>query len=177
MLSETTVALVCDDLPEGVHLLNMGRHQLKDMRRPEQIQQLAIDGMPRSSPPLNSLVSLGQPVLAADGNGVREPRTVGACRPTAAWQPSASWTKASSLAAQVFTGQLVDSVRQQGLVAVIVGPSGSGKSSVVFAGLLPLAAQRRLAAGNAAPRWTTVPRAKSARCCRCWTTNWARPTG
>lgn len=37
---------------------------------------------------------------------------------------------------EAFTERLVETVRQQGMVAVI-GPSGSGKSSVAFAGLLP----------------------------------------
>jgi WD40 repeat protein len=36
-----------------------------------------------------------------------------------------------------FTDRLVRAVQQQSLVAVIIGPSGTGKSSVVFAGLLP----------------------------------------
>jgi len=36
-----------------------------------------------------------------------------------------------------FTAQLSDAVRKRSLVAVIVGSSGSGKSSTVFAGLLP----------------------------------------
>ena len=36
-----------------------------------------------------------------------------------------------------FTGRLMDAMRHQPVVAVIVGPSGSGKSSTVFAGLLP----------------------------------------
>lgn len=37
---------------------------------------------------------------------------------------------------EVFTEQLIEAVQKQSLIAVI-GPSGSGKSSVVFAGLLP----------------------------------------
>ena len=44
---------------------------------------------------------------------------------------------------EAFTRQLVEAARERALVAV-VGPSGSGKSSVVFAGLLP---QLRLEAG------------------------------
>ncbi|HET6444193.1 MAG TPA: ATP-binding protein [candidate division Zixibacteria bacterium] len=38
---------------------------------------------------------------------------------------------------ETFSELLEESVQAGGLVAVIVGPSGSGKSSVVFAGLLP----------------------------------------
>ena len=36
-----------------------------------------------------------------------------------------------------FTERLIDAVETQPLVAVIVGSSGSGKSSAVFAGLIP----------------------------------------
>ena len=36
-----------------------------------------------------------------------------------------------------FTSRLVQAVQRQAFVAVIVGPSGSGKSSIVYAGLLP----------------------------------------
>ena len=38
---------------------------------------------------------------------------------------------------EAFTTRLVEAVHAQPLVAVIVGPSGSGKSSAVYAGLLP----------------------------------------
>ncbi len=38
---------------------------------------------------------------------------------------------------ETFAGQLFEAVQRRSLVAVVVGPSGSGKSSTVFAGLLP----------------------------------------
>ena len=38
---------------------------------------------------------------------------------------------------EIFTKNMLESIKQQPAVAVIVGSSGSGKSSVVFAGLLP----------------------------------------
>lgn len=55
LLSETTTALVIDDLPEGVNLEDLGRHRMKDVPRMEQIHQLAIDGLPHEFPPLKSL--------------------------------------------------------------------------------------------------------------------------
>ncbi len=58
LLSETTTPLVRDELPGGVSLLNLGRHRLKDMRRPERIHQLDIEGLPAEFPPLNSLEAL-----------------------------------------------------------------------------------------------------------------------
>jgi hypothetical protein len=36
--------LVRDELPEGVTLKSLGRHRLKDIRRPEHIHQLDIRG-------------------------------------------------------------------------------------------------------------------------------------
>jgi predicted ATPase/class 3 adenylate cyclase len=58
LLSETTAALVIDELPEGVSLLDLGRHRLKDVRRTEQIRQLVIEGLPVEFPPLKSLEAL-----------------------------------------------------------------------------------------------------------------------
>ena len=45
LLSDTTAALVGDELPAGVSLLDLGRHVLKDIRRPERISQLQIEGL------------------------------------------------------------------------------------------------------------------------------------
>ena len=58
LLSETTAALVMDELPEGVSLLDLGKHRLKDVRRPEQIRQLVIEGLPAEFPLLKSLEAL-----------------------------------------------------------------------------------------------------------------------
>lgn len=38
---------------------------------------------------------------------------------------------------EAFTGRLIEAVQRRAVVAVIVGPSGVGKSSVMYAGLLP----------------------------------------
>ena len=40
LLSETTAPLVRGELPEGVSLLDLGRHRLKDIHDPEHIRQL-----------------------------------------------------------------------------------------------------------------------------------------
>jgi class 3 adenylate cyclase len=54
LLSETTTALVKEDLPEGVALLDLGRHTLKDITSPERISQLVIKDLPSVFPPLKS---------------------------------------------------------------------------------------------------------------------------
>lgn len=58
LLSETTAALVRDDLPDDVGLLDLNVHSLKDIRRPEHIFQLVIPGLPADFPPLKTLEAL-----------------------------------------------------------------------------------------------------------------------
>ena len=58
LLSATTAPLVRGELPDGVTLLDLGRHRLKDMQFPERITQLVIDGFPSEFPPLTSLEAL-----------------------------------------------------------------------------------------------------------------------
>jgi class 3 adenylate cyclase len=129
LLSETTTALVQDDLPSGVSLLDLGRHLLKDIRRPERICQLAIEGLPAEFPPLKTLGTLPP-------EGARLPRPVGACP----YRGLAAFREADApfyCGREAFVDLLEQAVRRQTLTAVIVGSSGSGKSSALFAGLLP----------------------------------------
>jgi WD40 repeat protein/class 3 adenylate cyclase len=129
LLSETTTALVQDELPPGVSLFDLGRHLLKDIHRPEHICQLVIEGMPAKFPPLTSLEAL-------PAEGVRLPRQVGKC-------PYRGLSAFQEMDAPFYFGRetFIDSLEQaigvKKLVAVIVGSSGSGKSSALFAGLLP----------------------------------------
>ncbi len=58
LLSATTSPLVEADLPKGVTLRDLGRHQLKDMAHPERIHQLVIPGLINTFPPLTSLKAL-----------------------------------------------------------------------------------------------------------------------
>jgi predicted ATPase/class 3 adenylate cyclase len=55
LLSESTTALVQDDLPDGVSLKDLGRHRLKDLRRSRHIHQLVISGLISDFPLLKSL--------------------------------------------------------------------------------------------------------------------------
>jgi YVTN family beta-propeller protein len=54
LLSDTTRALVEDDLPEGVSLRDLGRVRLKDIDRPEHVYQLVIDGLSSAFPKLKT---------------------------------------------------------------------------------------------------------------------------
>jgi class 3 adenylate cyclase/pSer/pThr/pTyr-binding forkhead associated (FHA) protein len=62
LISESTYAIVRDELPNGVSLLDLGCHILKDIRRPEHIYQLVIEGLHCEFPPLKTVK-----VLAAEG--------------------------------------------------------------------------------------------------------------
>jgi WD40 repeat protein/class 3 adenylate cyclase len=129
LLSETTTALVQDQLPEGVSLSDLGRHLLKDIHRPERISQLVLAGLPSEFPALTSLEMLPP-------ESARAPRRVGACpyRGLAAFQEADAQFY---FGREHFVDALEQAVRTKKLVAVIVGSSGSGKSSALFAGLLP----------------------------------------
>jgi class 3 adenylate cyclase len=54
LLSNTTRELVEDELPYDVRVVDLGEHELKDMKRPERIFQLQIDGLTSSFPPLRT---------------------------------------------------------------------------------------------------------------------------
>jgi class 3 adenylate cyclase len=49
LLSETTRSLVGSSLPEGVSVFPLGRRHLKDIDQPEQVFELAIDGVERTT--------------------------------------------------------------------------------------------------------------------------------
>lgn len=55
LLSETTRALVAEGLPDGVALRDLGEHRLKDLRAPERLTQLVVDGLPDVFPPPRTL--------------------------------------------------------------------------------------------------------------------------
>jgi len=57
LLSRTTSDLVEHALPEGVSLLDLGAHRLKDLQQPGQLFQLVIEGFAADFPPLKTLDS------------------------------------------------------------------------------------------------------------------------
>src|SRR5262245_38989271 len=57
LLSNTTRELVEDELPDDVGLRDLGEHELKDLKRPEHLFQLEIDGLPSDFPPLRTAQS------------------------------------------------------------------------------------------------------------------------
>jgi predicted ATPase/class 3 adenylate cyclase len=55
VMSNSTYELVHDKLPDGVTLVDMGPHRLKDLIKPEHVYQVDVEGLPSSFPPLASL--------------------------------------------------------------------------------------------------------------------------
>jgi predicted ATPase/class 3 adenylate cyclase len=55
LLSDAVRRRVAAQLPDGVTLLDLGRHRLRDLLEPERVAQLVIEGLPAHFPPLKSL--------------------------------------------------------------------------------------------------------------------------
>jgi predicted ATPase/class 3 adenylate cyclase len=55
LISDATRGLVADALPDAVSLRDLGAHRLKDLRGPERLAQLVIEGLPDTFPALRSL--------------------------------------------------------------------------------------------------------------------------
>lgn len=55
LLSQPTFDLVRDELPEGVSLIDLGEHRLKDLSRPEQVFQIVATDVPDDFPSLKTL--------------------------------------------------------------------------------------------------------------------------
>ncbi len=55
LLSQSTRELVEHTLPDGVRLLDLGEHRLKDFQHPGSLFQLVIAGLPADFPPLKAL--------------------------------------------------------------------------------------------------------------------------
>jgi class 3 adenylate cyclase len=66
LMSETTRALIAGDEPDGIGVLALGEHRLKDLRHPERVYQLVIAGLPTAFRPLRTLEksAAAQPILA-----------------------------------------------------------------------------------------------------------------
>jgi class 3 adenylate cyclase len=59
LLSNATAGIVEDLGLEGVQLLDLGEHELKDIERPQRLFQIVVDGLPSKFPPLNTVDAAG----------------------------------------------------------------------------------------------------------------------
>ena len=55
LVSDAAAGLVVDQLPDGVHLADLGTHRLKDLGRPERVWQVIHPDLPATQAPLRSL--------------------------------------------------------------------------------------------------------------------------
>jgi len=114
LLSETTAALVRDEMPEGTSLLDLGRHRLKDIEQPEQIMQLVIQGLLSQFPPPKSLEAIDVEKLRIPNNlPVQSTPFIGRKR---------ELSELEKLLADPDTRQIT-----------IVGPGGMGKTRLALA--------------------------------------------
>jgi len=145
LLTRATEELVRDHLPAGATLRDLGEHQLKDIARPEQLFQLIVPDLPSDFPPLKAIEI--QPTQIVVGEEL----------PASGEPPFKGLLYFDEEDADLFfgrerlTAQLVAQLRDGKFLAV-VGASGSGKSSVVRAGLIPaLKSSEPLADGTSPP--------------------------
>jgi len=124
LLSQTTRELVANDLPDGLAIRDLGEHRLKDLKFPTCIYQLDVEGLASDFPPLRTKFSGTEP-------------------PTPGEPPFKGLQFFDEADAYLFfgrellTAKLVDRLRETQFLSVIIGASGSGKSSLVRAGLIP----------------------------------------
>jgi class 3 adenylate cyclase len=124
LLSHTTRELVARDLPAGVTLRDLGEHRLKDLKYPSPIYQLIIDGLPIDFPPLKTKFT------GTEAPTPGEP-------PFKGLQYFDESDSALFYGREVLTTKLANRLREARFLSVIIGASGSGKSSLVRAGLIP----------------------------------------
>ena len=58
VVSHATEELVRDELADGVELVDLGEHRLRDLARPERVFQVGRPGLADDFPPLRSLDAL-----------------------------------------------------------------------------------------------------------------------
>ena len=131
LLSLATQQLLRDALPKGAELIDLGHHRLKDLEHTEQLFRAEAPGLPNVGTAPRTDGRLADPA----GRAVDAPLEDAPC-PYRGLHAFREQDAPFFFGREVFTERLVDALATKPMVGVI-GPSGSGKSSVVFAGLLP----------------------------------------
>jgi WD40 repeat protein/class 3 adenylate cyclase len=124
LLSQTTSTLVANNLPKELTIRDLGEFRLKDLKFPTPIHQLVIEGLSAEFPPLRTKFSASEP-------------------PTAGQPPFKGLQYFDEVDSHLFygrellTAKLVNRLNETRFLSVVIGASGSGKSSLVRAGLIP----------------------------------------
>ncbi|MGD8858206.1 MAG: AAA family ATPase, partial [Chloroflexota bacterium] len=128
LLSETTTALVIDQLPEDITLLDLGQHRLKDMKRPEHIRQLVIKGLRSEFPALKSL-GVVEPVEIYESQPARLPRFLEKDK----GEPERPVFVGREAELSRLDGFLESMLAGKSQMVFLAGDAGSGKSSLMSA--------------------------------------------
>jgi WD40 repeat protein/class 3 adenylate cyclase len=141
IVSERTSALVDGGNESVFTLRDLGLHNLKDLPEPERLFQLVLDGLPGSFPPLQVQE---EAIEAARLPDYSLPPADVAC-PYKGLLPFEPEDSELFYGREQLAEALADRLSGSSFLAV-VGPSGSGKSSLVRAGVVP--ALQRAAGGK-----------------------------
>jgi WD40 repeat protein/class 3 adenylate cyclase len=127
LVSQSTCAVAQEEELEGAELEDLGEHRLKDFDRPQRLFQLAVDGVPTEFPPPRTLDRQTADDAAFRGDVGVPYKGLEAFQPQDAEFFFGREELVADLAARLAGSAFL----------AVVGPSGSGKSSVVRAGLVP----------------------------------------
>ncbi|MEJ2512896.1 MAG: BTAD domain-containing putative transcriptional regulator, partial [Anaerolineales bacterium] len=124
LLSQTTRELVIDSLPPDITIRDLGDQNLKDLKSPTAIYQLLVDGLQSEFLPLRSKFTGKEAPIPGDPP----------------FKGLQYFTEADSdlfFGREQIKAKLANHLCNGHCLSVIVGASGSGKSSIVRAGLVP----------------------------------------
>jgi len=124
LLSQTTRELVIQDLPDGLTIRNLGEYRLKDLRFPTSIHQLVVEGLKSEFPPLRTKFSGTESPTPGDP-------------PFKGLQYFNESDSDLFFGRELLTAKLINRLHETQFLSVVIGASGSGKSSLVRAGLIP----------------------------------------
>jgi WD40 repeat protein/class 3 adenylate cyclase len=149
LLSLATQQLVRDHLPEGVALKDLGEGGLKDLVKSEHIYQIVAPDLPSDFPPLKSVDTQ----YLEPGDGRTAVRVHNPYKGLRAFQETDA---PDFFGREALTERLLMRMNEDVPLSrflAVVGPSGSGKSSLVRAGLVPALRQGGLPGSQ---RWLVV---------------------
>ena len=124
LLSQTTRELVIQELPKDITIRDLGEYRLKDMKYPTAIYQLVIEGLPADFPPIRTKIT-----------GTEAPMPGKA--PFKGLEYFDVCDSNLFFGREPLTGKMAQRLKDEKSLSVIIGASGSGKSSLVRAGLIP----------------------------------------
>jgi WD40 repeat protein/class 3 adenylate cyclase len=155
LLSLATQQLVRDHLPEGVALKDLGEGGLKDLVKSEHIYQIVAPDLPSDFPPLKSVDAQYLEPGASDGRTL----PVRVHNPYKGLRAFQETDAPDFFGREALTERLLMRMNEDVPLTrflAVVGPSGSGKSSLVRAGLVPALRRGGVRGVAGSNRWLVV---------------------